>query len=351
MVVLFALTIFLAFYLLLSMRHCHLKRGGRLTFTFFFFGFLYISRWVIKNMGPSPEYLKTARCSIFSARTSLLSTLSSAKDPAINFIHVLLVHIVIIIGWLCLFYAGWWLAERIMRHFDILQKRLFPTLLLSSFITASIAYPIEATGSSIGWWWWQLPAKSFDIFFIGCPAQPMRAEFYSVLLFLAAYFLIECSRFRHKSWRMLFFLLPFVHFFTITFFGHGLPRAIERLGIFITILILTFFSKLSLENTGEDDLSTLKSVEDLLSIALISLLSLSCLVHIFIIQKPLLVFSALPAFFFYLLSIKKELFVLVLIFSVALLFLGKTIAAPLMVPISIFLVFKASDHYQKRVAK
>lgn len=335
------LCLFLLCGVLLSVWHSYQKRGGRLTFTFFFFAFLYILRWVLKNLvSPSP-LLKTAK------QLNLGGLLENSNSAA-SAIQMFFLGTIILLEWLLLFYLGWFVAEKIVERFSFLQKRLFPILLLSSLITVSFLYPIEAIGHNLSWWRWQpFIQTSYDVFFVDCPLHSLRSGFYFVLYFLAAYFLIECSKFKYKGYKMAFFILPFMHLWIIRFFGNGLPRLIEYVVIFSILIVLTFLSTLKLEDLKPDNPLKLKIADKMFLGLIITILFILFVIIIFMNNKLVLVFTLLPALFFLLLSSKNIIPGLIFIFCIPALFLGKIVAISSFVPIFVFFIFKICDYSER----
>jgi len=338
-------TVFLLCCVILSIWHCYLRRGARLTFTFFFFSFLYILRWVLKNIvSPSPLLITAKQLTLNGLSTNFVS----AFNPGQMFLWA----VITLLEWIFLFYVGWFVAEKIMQRFSFFQMRLFPVLLLSSLVTASALYPIEAIGHNLGWWRWQpFIQVPYDIFFIDCPAHSLKSGFYFILYFLAAYFLIECSKFKYKNWKMVFFILPFVHLWTIRFFGNGLPRVIERTGAFVILVALVFLSTLKLEGALPDNLFKFKIIDKVFSLLLIFILSILCFIIIFVINKPVLIFTLFPALIFYLFSIKNMGPGLIFVLCALALIVGKTIAIPSLIVVLVFLTFKICDYSERGLIK
>ncbi len=283
-----------------------------------------------------------------TAKQLTLGGLFTNSDPAFNWVYIFLVAVITLLEWIFLFYLGWFVAEKIMQRFSFFQRRLFPTLLLSSLATASFLYPIEAIGHNLGWWRWQSFIQvSYDVFFIDCPPHALKSGFYFILYFLAAYFLIECSKFKHRNWKMIFFILPFVHLWTIRFFGNSLPRVVERMGIFLIVVALTFLSTLELENVNPGNLYKFRIIDRIFSLLVISILSILCFTVIFITNKPVLIFTLLPALFFYLFSMKNMSLGVIFIFCILAFLMGKTVATVSLIPVSIFFIFKICDYSER----
>jgi hypothetical protein len=208
-----------------------------MTFDFFFFSFFYILFWIWRDIGPALFSL------IPADKPASINRLLSLASPQPKVSFVFFIAVITLLGWMLLFYLGWFIAEKILQYFDVLKKRLFLTIFFSSVVITVILCPIVKIISIVDWQKWLVPLISNDIFLIGHPKHPFVEGFYFSLLFLAAYFLISCSEWKNRNWKMIFFLLPFIHLWTVRLFGSGAALFCQRILIFISIVILAFFNK------------------------------------------------------------------------------------------------------------
>lgn len=235
--ILIALNILILSALVFSIRDCYLKRGPRLTFNFFFFSFFYILFWIWRDVSPILLSLTLAD------KPADMNRLLYPVPPEPKAIFTFFIAVITLLGWMSLFYLGWFIAEKILQCFDIFKKRLFLTLFLSSLVISVILCPIVKIISIVDWQKWLVPIIPNDIFLIGHPRHPFMEGFYFSFFFLAAYFLIECSQWKDKNWKMIFFLLPFIHLWTIRLFGSETAVFCQRIIIFIIIVILAFLNR------------------------------------------------------------------------------------------------------------
>lgn len=235
--ILITLIICISLALLFFLRDAYFRRGPKLTFNFFFFSFFYILFWIWRDIGPTLLSL------MLIDKPANINRLLSLTSPQPKVALVFLITAVTLLGWMLLFYLGWFMAEKILQYSDVLKKRLFFTIFLSSLIITVILCPIVKIISIVDWQRWFVPVIPNDIFLIGHPKHPFVEGFYFSLFFLAAYFLIGCSEWKGRNWKMIFFLLPFIHLWTVRLFGSGSAVFCQRILIFIAIVILAFFNR------------------------------------------------------------------------------------------------------------
>lgn len=240
LIILSTLIIFILLVLAFSLRDSYLRRGPRLTFNFFFFSFFYILFWIWREVS-LPLFSLTPADKLTDINRMLYSASPHPKAFFIFFVAV-----ITLLGWMSLFYLGWFIAEKILQCFAIFKKRLFLTLFLSSLVISIILCPVVKIISIVNWEKCLVPIIPNDIFLIGHPRHPFVEGFYFSFYFLAAYFLIECSQWRDKDWKMIFFLLPFIHLWTIRLFGSEAAVFCQRILIFASIVILAFLSRAKL---------------------------------------------------------------------------------------------------------
>ncbi|MBL7196785.1 MAG: hypothetical protein ISS47_01655 [Candidatus Omnitrophica bacterium] len=336
MFILIILTLIVILFIALVVLHSYLKYGFRLTFNFFLFSFLYVSKWLLKNLDNQLAAFKTAQ------QVRIFETLAAGKSIFYKNILISLGNISVIFGWMFLFYFGWYLANKIVERLKGHNGRVFPTLLLAGLIIACAVYIIETLGNSLGWWGWSIPVSGVDKYLVGCPFHPIKKSFYFSIYFLAAYFLIECTRFKRTNWKTIFFIIPFIHIFTITIFGTGdLPRFIEHILSFAILAILTLFSRLDFEFNFTFNRPRLFQILDktILLIILAILLSLS-ITNIIVMKQPLLNVSLLPFVILLLFALDFIPIYFILTSASILILLFKHMAFPIFIPVVTILILK-----------
>lgn len=61
----------------------------------------------------------------------------------------------VIVGHLFTVLVGWYFSERITRFLPGCRGYLLPTLVVWMLVASSVAYVMEVTGVTAGWWWWR----------------------------------------------------------------------------------------------------------------------------------------------------------------------------------------------------
>ena len=311
MVKTFFLPLAAALCLTFSIFDCYHRKGKRLTFNFFFFSFLYLSGWIFKNIGNTPLPLKTAR----SLSHSFFPVGLAEPIKSVCIFVILLTGVSV---FMCIYYVGWRFSEDILQRASIFKGRIFASVLMTGLVAVSFLYILESLAINMGWWRWDITALESGDFLVCCPLHPLREGFYNVVYFISAYLLIECSEYRKRTWKMIFFILPFIHIWTIRFFGDGLPRFIERSITLTTLVVLAYISSVRLEY-ADNPLRKNSKIETrpriFLWYMLITVAVIWFIVQFVIIKNSPVAISLLPAFFFLLLSSKSIPIYLVIIFS------------------------------------
>ncbi len=310
----------------LLMLHSYILRGPRITFNFFFFTFLCAFRKerILLTFAPRCPY------EYLNSGISIFWSVLSAT-----------------IGWLFAFYIAWTLAEEILKkRFIFLEKRIFITLLLTGLIIGSISYCLESTGIALNWWRWKFTDYRLTNFLSVCPLMAIEAWFFFSIYFLAAYFLIECSRYRRANWKCVFFLLPLI---SLWFFQFIPPKLSQGMAI-STLLPLALFNSLQFEYgqiKWEESKRFPLNIRYLLNnIPLFMMLFMVVFVMIMdlaVARQPILLISVLPILFFFLLSVKKIPFYSIIILATVLFILIGKKFVPSLVPIGFILVFRPID--------
>jgi hypothetical protein len=325
--------------LVLLVIHSYFLRGPRTTFNFFFFAFL----WAMRK----ESSLLPSETAIAGSLAPPYELVRSSGQP------IFLSVFTVVIGWIFAFYLSWCLAELILRRINYYKDRLFPTLLLSALIIGSISYCMETPAIAVGWWQWRMDVPEFSIFLKGYPYVAFSAWFFCGIYFLSAFFLIECSKFRETNWKGVFFLIPFMHVWTIYLFGNGFPRIIERTLTVSILIILAFLSRMKIEH-GRMQEGTVKTVPPRMARLLhyipvamaLFMILVALMLELVIVKDPVLIISLLPVLLFVILSIKKIPFVLPLIVSAAGgMFIGEKIIA-VWIPMALVILLLGINNFQ-----
>ncbi len=154
-------------------------------------------------------------------------------------------------GWILCLYLGMVLASRILQRIPALQGRVFPLLSLACLFHLCLAYAVESTAITMGWWQWTLSTKSSVLRDV--PTTGLWAWFSVGFDFWMPYLLIRyCAR-PGRTWPYLTILIFPLHMLTHLSnerAGHLLP--ITPYGIYhwlmlLAVMILPFASALRLE--------------------------------------------------------------------------------------------------------
>lgn len=275
--------------------HSYLTKGFRLTFNFFFFAFLVA---IIKE-GP------------MMINGALVKNPTMPYEFLVKHSSVMIETTLAIMGWVFTFYLGWYIANRIAKRLGTWENRIFPVVLISGLVTASLGYAVEATAIGIGWWQWTIGDLRLAGFLVGgVPLIVFETwmHFPTQYLFLP-YSLIECSKFKRANWKVVFFLIPFVHSVSTQCRPDFIRNIIEQVAL-VALFILAFVSSLRFDYSGARP-ATLKRNLNLKLLELLPMLVIVMLVFIlgFLdlvkIHNSQLLISLLPLIFFILLAIRR----------------------------------------------
>lgn len=317
--------------LILLIIHSYLYRGTRITLNFFIFAFI----WAFLKEGsappPSHPYLK------------LYEFLN--QNIPLSFAYWTAT-----IGWIFTFYISWCISEKILQRIDFFKNKIFSTLFICGIVIMGISYSIETTAINIGWWRWNINHKTLQNLFIGGYSLfTLEAWLFFTLIFLTAFFLIECSKYRKANWKIIFIILPFIYSWVILHIGPRMPTfSKEIIGVIIFLILpltlLAFFNYLPFEYDGiigqrPHQRTKIHLVfKELPLLIMLFMLSIVVGIDLFILKNPILLISALPVIFILLLSIKEIPFYIIFIFSLLALSWGKEkMIIPILPVIVVFL--------------
>lgn len=286
---------FIIISLILLAAHSYFVRGGRITLTFFLFAFIAGMRKETGTfLGPSLSNMEHPTPFVHSLRQPLsLSVMNT------------------VLGWMLVFYLAWCVAEKIVQRSRHTKDGLFPTLFFAGLTVMALSYGIEATAVNVGWWRWVFfdPFLS-DFLAGGVHFFALNAWFCFAVHFLAPYFLIECSAFRHKAWKCIFFLIPFLRTTVMLFLGSHKPRELYDGAVFYSLLALLFFCPFRFEFPhffAHRPVSrrALAFLDNTPFIVLSVIICVLLLVDIITLQNRSLLISLLPLVFLGLLAMKR----------------------------------------------
>ena len=165
------------------------------------------------------------------------------------------------------------------------------------------------------------------------------------MYFLAAYFLITCSEYKNKDWKIIFFILPFIHTWIPQFFSLGLAQSVEEILALIILSVLAFMSPLRSCHSSIKQPSWrpfLKTeLVDLLPVAVtVMLLFILFFIDVIKTHDMRLLVSLLPMGFFILLAIKKIPLFWITVISLLCLAALKRLAIPAIVPVGLLVLLQ-----------
>jgi hypothetical protein len=297
--------------------HSYFKRGLALTLNFFLFAFMLT---FTKGGEHSFKFMILAKAGPQTIFPAVISTLI----------------------WILSFYLSWCIAEKVVERMPYFKNRVFPVLFFAGIFVATFAYAIEAAAINIGGW--NAPVVNGNEFLL-IPFYVVKRQFYFSVYFLAAYFLIACSEYKNKDWKIVFFILPFINTWIPQFFGLGLAQFIKEILTLIILLLLAFRSPLRFYPAGTKQSSGgvfLKTeLVDLLPVAVMVILTfILFFIDTVKLHDMRLLVSLLPMGFFILLAIKRiPLFWITFIALLCLVALKK-LAIPAMLPVGLLVLFQ-----------
>ncbi len=317
--------------ILVFILHSYSRQGPRLTFNFFFFAFLVA---IIKE-GP------------MRINGLLMKNPSMPYEFLIKGVPVVASTTLVILGWVFTFYLGWYIGGRVSERLGAWQKRIFPTLLLSGLVTASIGYCVEATAMGLGWWHWTIEDARLAPLLVGAPFIVFETwVHFPTQYLLMPYSLIECSRFKRMSWKGIFFVIPFIHSLSTQARLESVRIGVEHAALMV-LLVLAFTNPLRFDYSGikkHEGVSFLKPklLDQLPMAVMIMLLSTLALLDVAKIHDAGLVISILPAMFFILLAIKRIPFYWIASLALLCFLILQKQAIIATAPVAIVLIFKSA---------
>ncbi len=195
----FILLILFSSYIFLLILHSYYRKGLQLTVNFFLFAFLLI-------------FTNGGVCCL-----SFLNLPTHNKSIIIGSLASTLLNLPI-------FYFSWYIIEEVMRWVNSLKKRssLFLIVLLSGLVAVCLNLLFSAI----------IKEMAFP-----------RKVFYLFAHFLTAFILINCSKYKHKKWKTIFFLIPLVYIWVVRFSGYqGFILSVERCSFLVLLLIISSFN-------------------------------------------------------------------------------------------------------------
>jgi len=323
------LLIFIIISLGFLVAHSYFTKGRRITITFFLFAFIAAAE---KELN-----------SFLGHEFPVVQHPSPFFFPSGNNLSVIRLFMVIT-GWVFVFYLSWYTSEKVLGKVKSLSNRIFPVVLFAGIVAGCISYAIETTGTSIGWWKWVFKDNRLSMFLVGkAHFFAVQAWFYFNTHFLAAYFLIECSRYKRSSWKAVFFLVYLIRIYLILFFFSFIPREIEEYVAFSLLILLAFFSPLAFDLSGiaypRIHPANLNILDKIPLVIIMAMSSVLFFLDIFILRQPVLLFSLAPLFSCVILTLPTIRLPIFLILSIILLVIGKAKMMPLAVPVFLLAIF------------
>jgi hypothetical protein len=149
------------------------------------------------------------------------------------------------LGWVLIFYTGWLAADKVIQRRSVLGGNLFFRVMSLAAFSAVVFSGFEvAAGLFIDRAYWAKYNMPPLFFLAGRPTYILNPGFYTSLYFFLSFFLINCSRYKDRPWKAVFFLIPFLPDFVVQFFGIGQGRLAERSLILLLIVIFSITNPL-----------------------------------------------------------------------------------------------------------
>lgn len=321
--------------------HSYLSKGFRLTFNFFFFAFLVA---IIKE-GP------------MMINGSLVKNPTMPYEFLVKHSSVMIETALAIMGWVFTFYLGWYIANRIAKRLGVWENRIFPVVFISGLVTASVGYAVEATAIGIGWWQWTISDLRLAGFLVGgVPLIVFETWMhFPTQYLLMPYSLIECSKFKKANWKVIFFLIPFVHSVSTQCRPDFIRNIIEQFAL-VVLFILAIVSPLRFDYSGVKPTTlkrnfNLKLLELLPMLVIVMLVSILGFLDLVKIHNSQLLISLLPLIFFILLAIKRVPLLWITVFSLICPLILNKQAIIAVVPLVTVVGFKALAKIQVGLAR
>jgi len=153
-------------------------------------------------------------------------------------------------GWIVCTYLGVFLAWRIADRIPWARGRVFALVSLSCLFNVGLAYAVESTAITMGWWEWTISTKSAVLRDV--PLAGIEAWFSIGIDFLLPYLLIRHVRRPGQWWPYLSLLIFPVHMLThlsnqrVSALLPVVPYDIYYFLLFMAVLVLPFVSELRL---------------------------------------------------------------------------------------------------------
>ncbi len=136
----------------------------------------------------------------------------------------------VVVGWLFTSYVAWTVAERLLARFPNQRGGVAHLVWVAMAVTSTISYPMEALGTTMGWWRWTVDGKPWVIPdphdssqpWVAIPAVPLAGWAFFVGGFL--FWFLSAQRWfpRRRALRWLVFLGGMaLHFEAIHGVGEG----------------------------------------------------------------------------------------------------------------------------------
>ena len=156
-------------------------------------------------------------------------------------------------GWIVCTYLGVFLAWRIADRIPWARGRVFALVSLSCLFNVGLAYAVESTAITMGWWEWTISTKSAVLRDV--PLAGIEAWFSIGIDFLLPYLLIRHVRRPGQWWPYLSLLIFPGHMLThlsnqrVSALLPVVPYDIYYFLLFMAVLVLPFVSELRLART------------------------------------------------------------------------------------------------------
>lgn len=206
-------------------------------------------------------------------------------------------------GWAIVAYLAWWLGERFARQGERKGPRLFVQAAWGCLFLGAISWAVEAAAIAAGWWHWTVPAGGRML--LGVPWIGLVDWFFVGTDFLLPFLVLTAPALSGKPARFLSLLLFPLHMASHLWIEPipGTPLPGFHL---VHWLLLGLVLWLALRSPAEDAAFTERPGLSLAAIALGIVLLDAAVVEVFVVERPELLASLVPASLVALLALRPS---------------------------------------------
>jgi tetratricopeptide (TPR) repeat protein len=194
-------------------------------------------------------------------------------------------------GWAIVAYLAWWLGERFARQ-ERKGPRLFLQVAWGCLFLGAISWAVEAAAIAAGWWHWTVPAGSEML--LRVPWIGLVDWFFVGTDFLLPFLALTTPALASRPARFLSLLLFPLHMGSHLWIGDVAPGVPVPGFHLVHWLLLGLVLWLALRSPGED--AAFSDEKEWLPAAALGIVLLdAALVELFVVKRPVLLASLVPA--------------------------------------------------------